>query len=328
MLATEGLPVRVGVAVYPQAGRCAGELLAHAEQALQHVRADGRSSWRAHQLADQVSPESRRAQRLELAVREGLAGQAFRLHYQPRVDAKTGRVEAVEALLRWQDPEDGLLLPAQFLPLADRAGWMPALDDWALEQALHQAARWRDAGSAVRLTVNVSGASLSRPAYARRVAALLDATRWPARALELDLTEQALQCDADAALCNLQALSRMGVRLTLDDWGSGESALAVLRRFPLNAVKIDRSVLRLVPQQRAESLLVQALTAMAAALGLEVYAEGVETEAQRAFVVEAGCSGWQGLLSAPARDRRSVERLLQADLAARAGTAPRRAASA
>ncbi len=312
LLATTGLKLHVGVAVHPQAGVCADDLLRHAEQALEAARLQPRAHWHVHQLVRQPQPESRRQQRLERAVREGLVSPSFRIHFQPRVDARTGAVQSVEALLRWHDPEDGLLLPAQFLGLAERAGVMGGLDDWALEHALRQAGRWAQRHRMPALTVNVSGSTLCQPAYARRVAALLQASGWPARQLELDLTELALQRDPDAALWNLQALQRLGVRLVLEHWGQGDCAVGLLRRFPLSAVKLDRSLVRATPRQGPEGEqargLMRSLVSLAHAHQMEALATGVENESQRDFVQSLGCSGWQGLLAWPALDARAVER--------------------
>ncbi|GAA0770103.1 EAL domain-containing protein [Ideonella azotifigens] len=336
LLATAGVPLQIGMAVYPQSGLGADDLLQHAEQALHRAQAQAGAdaadplAWlQVHQLTAQPLPDGRRQQRLERAVHEGLAHPAFRLHYQPRVDSHTGQVQAVEALLRWQDPEDGLLLPALFLPLAERAGLMGALDDWVMEHALRQAATWRAAGWVQSLTVNVSAAALCQPAYARRVAALLEATGWPARLLELDLQEAALQRDPETALYNLQALQRLGVRLVLDDWGTGDCSLGLLRRYPFHAVKLDRSLIRQVPRQAAENAMVQGLVSLARALGLQVLAEGVEHASQRQFVTQAGCDGWQGLLASAALDARACERgvLARAAALAQRVQAPPRAAN-
>lgn len=309
LLATAGLKVHVGAAVYPQAGWCGEELLQHAETALHRARGTGVSGWELHRGGSDPAHEGRRRQRLEQAVREGLSGQAFRLHYQARFDSVSGEVQAMEALLRWQDAQEGLMLPPRFMPLAERAGLMRALDDWALEQAVRQAVHWAAHGWRQALTVNMSGDSLAEPACARRVAAVLEHHGWPARFLELDITEQALQRDPEAAQNNLDALHRLGVRLVLDDWGLSDCALGWLRRVPFSAVKIDRRLLRAVPDHPAEADLARGLAQVARALGLKVLAEGVEHEAQRRFITtELGCAGWQGLLGAAPLEPRACER--------------------
>lgn len=311
LLATAGLKVHVGGAVYPQAGWCGEELLQHAEKALQRARGAGVAGWELHRGSTEQVHEGRRQQRLEQAVREGLSSAAFRLQFQARFASATGEIQAMEALLRWQDPQEGLMLPPRFMPLAERAGLMRALDDWALEQAVQQAVAWERKGWHQALTVNVSGETLAEPACARRVAAVLAHAGWPARQLELDITEAALRRDPEAALSNLDALHRLGVRLVLDDWGLDDCALGWLRRVPFTAVKIDRRLLRAVPDHGAEADLVRGLTQVARAMGLQVLAEGVEHEAQRRFVTDTlGCQGWQGLLGSAALDPRACERVL------------------
>jgi len=298
-LPTEGLPMVIGVASFPQAGPGAEELLRHAEQAVSRARGSG-TTLLVHRFGAAV--DSQRQQRLEQALREGLAQPQFRLHYQPRVDPVSGEVQAVEALVRWHDAGHGDLLPAQFLPLAEKAGLAGVLDDWVLEHALRQAVSWREAGLHLPLTVNVCGWQLTQPGYARRVAAVLAHVGWPAQMLEIDVTEAALQLDAEAALAAVRALHQLGVRVVLDDFGAGAACLSLLRRFPLAAVKIDRSLMHGVPRQRGDSAMVAGLIQLAHSLQLAVMIEGVETEAQRHFVADQGCDGWQGFLCAPAME--------------------------
>ncbi len=294
-LATAGLPAAVGIAAYPQAGLCADDLLGHAEAALERARHSGGSDCRVHAFG---SPDDGPRQvRLERSLREGDAAQALRLRYLPRVDMASGQVQSAEALLRWNDGEHGLLAPSQFLPLAERAGLGVVLDDWALEHGLRQALRWRAAGFAWRLNLNVGAASLQQPGYARRVAAALDAAGWLAADLELDFTEAALQADPETAQAQLQALHQLGVRILLDDCGRGDASLGLLRRFPFAAVKLDRDlVVALGRGAGPDAGMAAALTTAAHSLGLAVYAEGVEAENQRAPLAALGCSAWQGFL--------------------------------
>lgn len=305
LLATAGLMVSVGVAAYPQAGLCAEDLLAHAEQALERARGAGGPAWRVHGF--DAADDGPRLARLQRALQEGGAGQALRLRYLPRVDAATGRVQAIEALLRWHDGEHGLLPPAQFLALAERAGLAGPLDDWALEQALHQAARWRSAGFVWRINLNISSWQTLQPGLARRIAAALQVADWPAELLELDVSEAALRADPELARAQLQALRQLGVHLLLDDFGSGDASLNLLRRFPLDAVKLDRELVHgLAKGNQPEAGLLAALAGAARACGLAVYAEGVETEAQRQPLQALGISGWQGFLCSRPLDAASV----------------------
>jgi len=305
LLATTGLMVSVGVAAYPQAGLCAEDLLTHAERALERARGAGGPAWRVQGF--DAADDGPRLARLQHALQDGGAGKALRLRYLPRLDAATGKVQSVEALLRWHDGEHGLLPPAQFLSLAEHAGLAGSLDDWALEQALHQAARWRTAGFVWRINLNISSWQTLQPGLARRIAAALQVADWPAELLELDVSEAALHADPELARAQLQALRQLGVHLVLDDYGSGDASLNVLRRFPLDAVKLDRELVHgLAKGNQPEAGLAAALAGAARACGLAVYAEGVETEAQRQPLQALGISGWQGFLCSRPLDAASV----------------------
>jgi EAL domain-containing protein (putative c-di-GMP-specific phosphodiesterase class I) len=301
------LPLAVGIAVYPDAGLGADELLGGAEAALDQARLGAQPAWRVY--TPPALFDAGRMQRLESAIRVGPSEDQFRVHYQPRLDPRSGKVVAAEALLRWIDHDRGMLQPGQFLPLAERAGLVGALDDWVLARALHQAVAWRKAGVHLILAVNISGGQLVQPGYAQRVAAVLEATGWSAQALELDITETALLVDSEAALASVQALAALGVRVVLDRFGAGPTELGLLRRFPFAAVKMDRSLLRGVPCHAGDTGVAVALVALAHALGLDVFAGGVENEAQREFLDQAGCDGWQGFLLAPALEATALARL-------------------
>ena len=309
-LAAHRLGLSVGIATYPQAGLDAESLLAQAEQsAAKAWREEGGSGWQSSGFGDLGGHEEpERLRRLRRSVDQGQMDSDFRLRYQPRVDTRSGRVRSVEALLRWQDRSLGELQPAQFLPMAQRAGLGGPLDDWVLEQAVRQAVRWRAQGLDLSLNINVGAWPLGQPAYARRVAAVLAAADWPAGLLEIDVTEAALQADPEAALANIEALRQLGVRVVLDDFGTGDTSLALLRRFPLSAVKIDRSLVQGLGRPGLDKDLVSGLILMARSLRLDVHVEGVETEAQRQFLADAGCTGWQGFLYAPPLDADSLAR--------------------
>jgi diguanylate cyclase (GGDEF)-like protein len=302
-LATDGLAAVVGVASYPQAGICADDLINNAELVMAQARREG-VGYRAHRYT--APADTRRQHRLERALREGLSDPSFRIQYLPRADARTGQIQAVEALVRWHD-DQGELLPGQFMPMAERSGMAGKLDDWVMEQALGHAAAWHAAELPLHLTLNVSGWQLTQPNYARRVEAVLRHTGFPAASLELDVTETALATDPEAALQAIKALRRLGVGVVLDDFGAGLASLALLRRYPFTGVKIDRSLIVGLPRNRADAALVAGLVQMARALDIDVVAEGVETEAQRRFVAELGCSGWQGKLCAGPMDPRHVQ---------------------
>ncbi|NML16197.1 putative bifunctional diguanylate cyclase/phosphodiesterase [Azohydromonas caseinilytica] len=294
------LTCSIGIAVHPIDGSSADELLRHAETAMQRAKAGGRSSYRLHHPVPQPL-DARSRIRLDHAMRLALASKRFRLAYQPQHDLDSGRVIGVEALLRWYDPERGSdISPAEFIPVAEASGFIVAIGEWVLTQAVHQAAQWQRQGWKVPVAVNVSALQFQQPYFVDQVQATLDAASLPPQLLELELTESILLQDAQETLARLQALAQLGVRLAVDDFGTGYSSLAYLKRFPINKLKIDRGFVRGLPGDDSDAAIVRAIVQMARALELGVIAEGVETREQRDFLAQIGCHEGQGYLWAPA----------------------------
>jgi len=300
------LTCSIGVVLCPAHGGTADDLLRHAEAAMRQAKAAGRAGWRLHQLRQEA--DRRQQMKLDQALRQALASQRLRLHYQPRMALADGRLLGVEALLRWRDPELGEVSPAVFIPAAEHSGLIVAIGDWVLHQAVRQAALWHAAGHAVPVAVNVSALQFQQPQFVERVANVLAVSGLPPQLLELELTESILLHDAEDALPRLFALSALGVGLAIDDFGTGYSSLAYLKRMPVATLKIDCSFVQGLPQDRTDVGIVSAIVQMAQALGMQVIAEGVETESQRDFLVRAGCHACQGWLFAPALDSLSFER--------------------
>jgi diguanylate cyclase (GGDEF)-like protein len=317
------LTCSIGGALCPANGQGADELVRHAEAAVLAVKEGGRGSYRV--------PNGRRSRdhradiQLDHAMRQALASGRFRLHYQPQVELRSGGVVGAEALLRWRDPALGEVSPGRFIPVAEDSGFIVAIGDWVLEQAVRQGAAWLAQGLAMPIAINVSALQFQQPQFVERVAAVLAASGLPPHLLELELTESILVRDADEALQRLQALARIGVRLAIDDFGTGYSSLAYLKRFPIDKLKIDRSFVQGLPDDDSDRAIVLAILQLAAALGKKVIAEGVETEAQRQFLLDSGCHEFQGFLHAPALDSLSfITRLRQPDAPAAApARAPR-----
>jgi len=299
----------VGIALYPADGSDAEQLMLHAESAMQRAKQGGRSGFRFHQ--PQADADLRQRMRLDYAMRQALAGNRFRLHYQPQIDLISGQVIGAEALIRWRDPELGEVSPGQFIPVAEETGFIIAIGDWVLGQAVQQAARWRNAGLAIPVSVNVSALQFQQSDFNQRVADVLAQHQLPGALLELELTESILVHDADEALARLSLLSTLGVRLAIDDFGTGYSSLAYLKRFPIERLKIDRSFVKGVPGDDSDAAIVRAIVQLAKALDMKVIAEGVETEPQRAFLLDIGCDEFQGFLYAPALDAQSFEERLR-----------------
>ncbi len=299
------LTCSIGVAQFPADGNDAELLMRHAESAMLRAKQGGRCCFRFHQAHEDA--DMRQRMRLDHAMRQALASRRFRLHYQPQVDLKTGAVVGAEALIRWRDPELGEVSPGQFIPVAEETGFIIAIGDWVLEQAVRQAARWRDAGLVMPVSVNVSALQFQQADFNQRVAAVLAEHGLAGELLELELTESILVRDADEALARLSQLSQLGVRLAIDDFGTGYSSLAYLKRFPIDRLKIDRSFIKSLPSAGSDGAIVRAIVQMAQALQMKVIAEGVETEPQRRFLFELGCDEFQGFLYAPALDAVSFE---------------------
>ena len=303
------LTCSIGGALCPGNGHGAEELIRHAEAAVLAVKEGGRGHYRVQQ--GRRSADHRADIELDHAMRQALAGGRFRLHYQPQVDLRSGRVVGAEALIRWRDAALGDVPPSRFIPVAEDSGFIVALGDWVLAQAVHQAADWLRRGLRMPVAINVSALQFQQPHFVERVAEVLAAAQLPPELLELELTESILVRDAEEALQRLQALARIGVQLAIDDFGTGYSSLAYLKRFPIGKLKIDRSFVQGLPGDDSDCAIVVAILQMAAALGMTVIAEGVESDGQRRFLRDSGCHEYQGFLHAPALDARSFERLLQ-----------------
>jgi diguanylate cyclase (GGDEF)-like protein len=304
------LTCSVGIALLPSDASDAGTLLRHAETAMQQAKLGGRAGFRFHQHGHDA--DLRRRMRLDHAMRQALAANRFRLAYQPQVDIASDAIVGAEALIRWRDPELGDVSPGQFIPVAEESGFIIAIGDWVLAQAVRQAAQWRSRGQALPVAVNVSALQFQQADFVDRVARVLREADLPGALLELELTESILVHDAGDALQRLHSLAHLGVRLAIDDFGTGYSSLAYLKRFPIEKLKIDRSFIRGVPGDDSDAGIVHAIIQMARALNLKVIAEGVETDAQRQFLAREGCDQLQGFLVAPALDAYSFEERLAA----------------
>jgi diguanylate cyclase (GGDEF)-like protein/PAS domain S-box-containing protein len=302
------LTCSIGGAIAPAHGSTADELLRHAETAMRAVKVAGRASFRLHQARAEVDRRSH--MKLDHAMRQALVSGRFRLLYQPQVSLADGRVTGAEALLRWRDPEMGDVPPGRFIPVAEDSGFIVPIGDWVLSQAVRQAALWHSKGQSIPIAVNVSALQFQQAHFVDRVASVLAVSGLPPPLLELELTESILVHDADEALHRLHALAKLGVKMSIDDFGTGYSSLAYLKKFPIDKLKIDRSFVSGLPSDESDAGIVRAILQMARAMNMKVIAEGVETEAQRQFLLEAGCDEFQGWLFAPALDALSFEQRL------------------
>jgi diguanylate cyclase (GGDEF)-like protein/PAS domain S-box-containing protein len=307
----------MGIAMHPADGANAEQLVHHADSAMHDMKDNGRGGFRFHRpryAAAEVDPRSR--MKLDHAMRQALASNRFRLHYQPQVDLRSGEVVGAEALIRWRDPELGDVSPGEFIPVAEASGFIVAIGGWVLRNAVAQAAAWHARGLTLVTSVNVSALQFQQADFVEGVAEVIALSGLPPQLLELELTESILIQDAVEALRRLEALAALGVKLAIDDFGTGYSSLSYLKRFPIGRLKIDRSFISGLPADESDAGIVHAIVNMGRALHLSVIAEGVETEAQRQFLAQAGCDQFQGFLCAPALAASEFERRLAAPPAA------------
>ena len=285
----------IGISVFPSDGGDAETLLRNADTAMYCAKRRGRNNFQFY--AKSMNAEASRKLHLETRMRQGLERRDFSLHYQPLLEASSGRLLGAEALIRWDDPEMGSVRPVEFIPIAEETGFICSMGDWALHVACEQCRTWEAAGlGSIRIAVNLSGHQLRQPGLVDNVRQVLRETGLPPERLELELTESTVMQDDEMTSTALKQIREMGVGLALDDFGTGYSSLSYLRRFSLTHVKIDRSFVAEIPGNRNDASLTAAIIAMAHGLDLKVVAEGVETPAQRDFLRERGCDELQGYL--------------------------------
>ena len=284
------LSASVGVALYPADGRDAATLLKHADTAMYHAKTLGRDNAQLYSVS--LTEEIVQRMELDASLRVALERDEFVLHYQPQIDAASGRICSVEALIRWAHPTRGLVSPLQFIPLAEENGLIDAIGAWVLRTACRDAMQWHSAG--VRVAVNLSPVQLASPGLSELVAQTLLQTGLPPDALELEVTEGALMENTAATRGALQALHDSGVHIALDDFGTGYSSLAYLTRMPISHIKIDRSFVSGLLDGGENEAIVRAVLAMARSLGMRVTAEGVETLEQAGVLKQMTCDSLQG----------------------------------
>ena len=292
------LSTSIGIALCPDDGDEVETLLHHADLAMYHAKQDGRDTFRFFSPAMNAHVVER--VELENRLRQALDGGEFVLEYQPEIEVASGRVTAVEALLRWRHPERGLLLPRDFLPAAEASGLIVPIGEWVLREACRQARAWQDAGHPVAVAVNLSDAQLAHDGLLPAVDAALDQAGLAPQALDLEIPEDALIRSEAAFAATAQALRARGVQLSVDRFGTGLSSLEALRRFPLTKLKIDRSYVGDTGHDPVDAAMVPAIIAVARSLRLRVVGEGVETPDQLDFLRRHGCDDYQGFLASAA----------------------------
>lgn len=285
----------VGIAVFPGNGNTPQELLMNADAAMYHAKGMGKNGYSFFDVS--MNTNARKQLQLLQDLRNALEHEQFRLYYQPKFDAISGIPVGAEALVRWEHPQQGVLLPATFIELAEKTGLIIPIGEWVLNEACRQMSLWYAQGyEHWRIAVNLSALQFCHAGLVNSVAGALARHRLPANSLTLEITETTAMSDADASMTVLQQLSDMGVDLSIDDFGTGYSSLMYLKRLPANELKIDRGFVRDLEHDSDDAAIVSAIVALGQALGLRIVAEGVETDVQQSFLTRLGCNALQGYL--------------------------------
>jgi diguanylate cyclase (GGDEF)-like protein/PAS domain S-box-containing protein len=283
----------MGASLFPQDGDDAETLMKKADLAMYRAKDMGRNTFQFYQPEMNASAGARLS--LERRLRRALRDGEFLLHYQPQVDIETGQIVGMEALVRWHDPEVGLVPPSAFIPVAEECGLIGPLSEWVLREACRQNKAWQDEGlPPARVSVNLSARQFQQRDIAHMVMQVLDETGLEPRFLELELTESTIMRNAEEAVSALNALSALGIGLAIDDFGTGYSSLSYLKRFPVHRLKIDRSFVSDIGASGDDETITSAIIALAHSLNLQVIAEGVETSEQLDFLKERACDEMQG----------------------------------
>ncbi|MCA1851082.1 MAG: EAL domain-containing protein [Beggiatoa sp.] len=300
----------IGIALYPSDGVQAETLIKNADMAMYHAKAKGKNTYQYYRERMNVAAVRRLS--LETALRKALEREGFEVYFQPELGLASGRIVAVEALIRWRHPEDSLVLPGQFIMVAEETGLIVPIGQWVLLAMCRQAAAWRDAGIAgLTVAVNVSSVQFMRQELPEVCEEALREARLCPTALEIEVTETALIRVEQPVVRQLPAIKELGIAIAMDDFGTGYSSLGYLRRFPIDKLKIDRSFVAGVTTEAGDAAICSAILAIAKNMGLTVTAEGVERPAELEFLRERGCRLIQGNIVSPAVPASAILALVQ-----------------
>ncbi len=287
------LRATIGITLFPEDGDSTEKLLQKAEQTMTLAKSRSRNRYQFYIAS--VDSEMRRRRELEKDLRDALSRDQFHLVYQPQISYRDHRVVGVEALIRWQHPEHGLVPPDLFIPLAEQNGTIIPIGEWVLDQACRQLREWHDLGfTTLRMAVNLSTVQLHHTELPRVVNNLMQIYRLPPRSLELEVTETGLMEDISTAAQHLLSLRRSGALIAIDDFGTGYSSLSYLKSLPLDKIKIDKSFVQDLLDDDDDATIVRAIIQLGKSLGMQVIAEGVETAEQEAYIISEGCHEGQG----------------------------------
>jgi diguanylate cyclase (GGDEF)-like protein len=296
----------IGIAHYPKDGASAEELLARADEAMYYAKRTGRNTFRFFDSS--VMGFSRERLEIEAELRSALAKGQLVLHYQPKIDISTGEMRSVEALIRWNHPTRGAVLPGEFIPVAEESGLILAIGDWVIREACKQAREWQQRKlPPLRVAVNVSPLQFRQANFVKKISAALKEFSLDATFLEIELTEATLMSNAETSVNLLNELSELGVVVAVDDFGTGYSSMSYLQRFPIDKLKIDRSFISDVASNTGDASIVRAIISLAHGLRLKVIAEGVESEEQLGILRRMGCDQYQGFYRSAAVPPADIE---------------------
>jgi EAL domain-containing protein (putative c-di-GMP-specific phosphodiesterase class I) len=287
------LTVSIGISVYPDDGEDAETLLKSADMALFHAKDQGRDCYQFYE--PELNARSVERHTIEAGLHRALEQCEFELHYQPKMNLRTGDVVGAEALIRWRHPDRGLIEPAEFVPIAEASGLIRPIGHWVVHEACRQAQAWQDAGlQPIPVSVNISAVEFRSKSFLNSIADILKSTSLDPRYLEIELTESSLMAQGDDTSSVLHALKALGVQLAIDDFGTGWSSLSYLRHFPIDALKVDKSFVQEINAGSNAARIVSAVISMGKGLKHRVIAEGVETRDQLAFLRAENCDEGQG----------------------------------
>ncbi|MCG7909809.1 MAG: EAL domain-containing protein [Candidatus Thiodiazotropha taylori] len=283
----------IGIAIFPRDGRDVEELLKNADTAMYHAKAVGKNNFQFY--TEQMNALAATRLKLEGKLRKALVSKEMELYYQPQIDMRTGQLVSAEALLRWNQPELGMIPPDEFIPIAEETGMIIELGEWVLNEACRQNKAWQDAGHQnIRVAINLSSMQFIQRDLSHKVDNSLRSSGLDPKYLEFEITESILMRNVNETIATLNEFKMMGINISVDDFGTGYSSLSYLKRFPLNSLKIDRSFIRDIPENADDVTITSAIIAMAHQLNLGVVAEGVESQRQLDFLHQQGCEMAQG----------------------------------
>jgi len=283
----------IGIAIFPGDGNDSDLILKHADTAMYHAKAMGKNNYQFY--SEKMGINAANKLNLEGKLHQAIEKNELCLYYQPQIDTKTNKIIAAEALIRWHQSELGMIQPNDFIPLAEETGQIFKIGEWVIHEACRQNKEWQDMGfNAIRIAVNLSGIQFMQKNLGLKIAQSLNSTQLNPEYLELEITESIMMRNIDETITTILELTDMGIAISVDDFGTGYSSLAYLKKFPLKALKIDKSFVSDIPEDKDDMMITSAIISMAKSLGLKVVAEGVEKKEQIHFLKEQHCDLMQG----------------------------------